>query len=123
MIGSDPTTNDCEFGIAITQQMLTLDRPALHRTQPETTAGNLLERLVKIMNANERLMAELETARARIVRARDYLATPAANTRFGTQNLAHCKGHHRGVLTQIRANRIEANRILGLAGDEGRACS
>jgi hypothetical protein len=111
---TSPENVDCEFGIISSDYAPTIDRPARDRGRPEPTAANPLERLAQLMHSNDRLMEELATVRRRIVRAREYMLSPKRNFRFAAENLAHCKNKHRGVLAQLRANRIEANRILGL---------
>lgn len=84
-------------------------------------AANPLERMAQLVRSNDLLMGELEKARGRVVRARLALETPAGNTRLGSLYLEHCKSKHRGVLAQLRANRIEANRLLGFPSDAGDA--
>lgn len=89
---------------------------ANHPTKTERTpsvASNPLERLAQLVNANDRLMDELTTSRARIVSARAYLDRPGCNTRFGSAHLERCRTRHSGILAQLRANRIEALRLLG----------
>jgi hypothetical protein len=98
----------------------TLDRPARAEQDP-AVASNPLERLAQLVNANDRLMDELTTSRARIVSARAYLDRPGCNTRFGSAHLERCRGRHSGILAQLRANRIEALRLLGEGGSDNRS--
>lgn len=112
----------CEFGILDRVEAGWAEGPGREGRQATDPSG-VLGRLVRLVQANDQLMEELATIRRRIVRARDYLDSSGCNLRFGAENLAYCKSKHRGVLAQLRANRIEANRILGLDGDEGRAAS
>jgi hypothetical protein len=79
-------------------------------------ASNPLERLSQLVNANDQLMDELTTSRARIVSARAYLDRPGCNARFGSAHLERCRARHSGVLAQLRANRIEALHLLGEGG-------
>jgi len=79
-------------------------------------ACNPLERLTQLVHSNDRLMDELTTSRARIMAARAYLDRPGCNTRFGSAHLERCRNRHSGILAQLRANRIEALRLLGEKG-------
>jgi hypothetical protein len=79
-------------------------------------APNPLERLSQLVDANDQLMDELTTSRARIVSARAYLDRPGCNARFGSAHLERCRTRHSGVLAQLRANRIEALHLLGEGG-------
>lgn len=75
-------------------------------------AANPLERLVQLMQSNDRLMAELGASRERIVQARAYLDQPGCNAGFGVTYLERCRSKHSGILAQLRANRIEALGLL-----------
>ena len=89
-----------------------LSSPA--RNEPTASnAPNPLERLAQLVLANDRLMDELATSRARIVAARVYLDGPESNVRFGSAHLERCRIKHSGILSQLRANRIEALHLLG----------
>jgi uncharacterized membrane protein len=88
-----------------------------------SVASNPLERLAQLVNANDRLMDELTTSRARIVAARAYLDRPGCNARFGSAHLERSRGRHSGILAQLRANRIEALRLLGEGGSDTRSGS
>ena len=79
-------------------------------------AANPLERLAQLVNSNERLMDELATSRLRVSDARAYLDAPGCNARFGEAHLDRCRVRHSGILAQLRANRIEALRLLGEGG-------
>jgi hypothetical protein len=95
-----------------------IDRPAWVERVP-LVALNPLERLAQLVNSNDWLMDELTTSRARIVSARAYLDRPGCNTRFGSAHLERCRAKHSGILAQLRANRIEALRLLGEGGSDG----
>jgi hypothetical protein len=82
-------------------------------TPPASSATNPLERLAQLVIANDRLMDELTTSRARIVSARAYLDRPGCNVSFGSAHLERCRDKHAGILAQLRANRIESLRLLG----------
>lgn len=82
-------------------------------TPPAASATNPLERLTQLVIANDRLMDELTTSRARIVSARAYLDRPGCNLSFGSAHLERCRGKHAGILAQLRANRIESLQLLG----------
>jgi hypothetical protein len=100
-----------------------LEATPLHRSawaeQVLPVASNPLERLAQLVNANDWLMDELTTSRARIVSARAYLDRPGCNTRFGSAHLERCRARHSGILAQLRANRIEALRLLGEGRSDG----
>jgi hypothetical protein len=94
------------------------------RAEPTpAVASNPLERLSQLVNANDRLMDELTTSRARIVAARAYLDRPGCNARFGSAHLERSRGRHSGILAQLRANRIESLRLLGEGGSAARSGS
>jgi hypothetical protein len=84
--------------------------------QAHAVAPNPLERLSQLMISNDRLMDELTTSRARIVAARSYLDRPGCNARFGSAHHDRCRARHSSILAQLRANRIEALRLLGERG-------
>jgi hypothetical protein len=86
--------------------------------QAPPTATNALERLAQLVDANDRLMDELTTSRARIVAARNYLDRPGCNARFGMAHLERCRDRHSGILAQLRANRIEALSLLAEGGSD-----
>jgi hypothetical protein len=93
--------------------------PRVRRSEPTPPiASNSLERLAQLMIANDRLMDELVTSRARIVAARAYLDRPECNPRFGSAHLERSRLKHSGILAQLRANRIEALRLLGDGGSD-----
>jgi hypothetical protein len=98
---------------AVGLQDLAMSPAQAERThQGPPTAANPLERLAQLVNSNDRLMDELTTSRARIVSARNYLDRPGCNARFGKAHLERCRDRHSGILAQLRANRIEALRLL-----------
>jgi hypothetical protein len=121
MIGHIAATLECETGTTAYHVALKTDRRPIDRPTRGREAVNPLERLVQLMQSNDRLASELELARGRIVRARAALSTPAGNTRVGAQYLALCKTKHRGILAQLRANRHEVNEILGMGDGQDRA--
>jgi hypothetical protein len=71
-----------------------------------------LERLAQLVIANDRLMDELATSRAKIVAARNYLDRTGCNLRFGSAHLDRCRTRHSAILAELRANRIEALDLL-----------
>jgi hypothetical protein len=109
------TTASTVYGIETTQ---THAIPTPSRPQPAT---NPLERLAQLVHSNDRLMDELTTSRARIVSARSYLDRPGCNVQFGSAHLERCRTRHSGILAQLRANRIEALRLLGEGSEDGRS--
>ena len=76
---------------------------------------NPFERLVQIMKENDDLLAALRQLGARLAQARAYLAEPGCNAALGNANLLRVKTKHSCVLVLLRANRIEAQRILAEA--------
>ena len=88
--------------------------PPAPRPRPKPPiASNALERLAQLMISNDRLMDELVTSRARIIAAQAYLDKPGCNNRFGSAHLERSRAKHSAILTQLRANRIEALQLLG----------
>lgn len=87
-------------------------------SSPPPIAVNPLERLAQLLRANERLMGDLATSRARIWDARAYLDGPGGDLHFGEAHLDRCRIKHSGILAQLRANRIEALGLLA-AGKSG----
>jgi hypothetical protein len=74
---------------------------------------NPLERLTQIVQSNDHLLGELQKFRGKVNCARAYLDDPRCNIVLGTVSLNWARTKHTGVLAQLRANRIEANHILG----------
>jgi hypothetical protein len=70
------------------------------------------ERLVRLLQSNERLFAEQTALLARIRAARAYLAQPDRNLKLGQVHLEHLRAKYSGVLAHLRANRLEANSLL-----------
>ncbi len=113
-----PTSVSIASGITVadlqTSTMAAPDRVRPRRsTLPPATASNPLERLAQLVIANDRLMEELATSRARIAAARVYLDSSDCNVGFGSAHLERCRSKHSGILAQLRANRIEALHLLG----------
>jgi hypothetical protein len=114
-----PTLASFAYEIMPTEPQVqpTPGRPRLEHSIPTPViAANPLERLAQLMNSNERLMDELATSRLRVSDARAYLDVPGCNLRFGEAHLDRCRTRHSGILSQLRANRIEALRLLGEGG-------
>jgi hypothetical protein len=113
-----PTPAPVAHGIPFTHSPFGSTPPArpTRLEQGPTVASNPLERLAQLVNSNDWLMDELTTSRARIVSARAYLDRPGCNARFGSAHLERCRTRHSGILAQLRANRIEALRLLGEGG-------
>jgi hypothetical protein len=86
----------------------------LARLDPVAPAvANPLERLAQLVIANDRLIDDLARSRSRIIAALTYLDEPGCNSRFGSAHLERCRNRHALILAQLRANRIEALRLLG----------
>jgi hypothetical protein len=79
---------------------------------PSTPPPNPLERLAQLVHANDRLIDDLTSSRARIVAALTYLDKPDCNIAFGSAHLQRCRTRHARILAQLRANRIEALDLL-----------
>lgn len=73
-------------------------------------------RMVRLVQSNERLFAELRANRTRMAEARFYLARPDANTALGCARLEHLRARHSAILGQLRANRFEAWELLAHCG-------
>lgn len=81
--------------------------------------STMIERLVRILQRNERLIAEQRALTDRLRRARAYLAEPGCNLRLGTAQLSYLRVKYSGVLAHLRANRREARDIVaGLDPDQ-----
>jgi hypothetical protein len=78
----------------------------------EDDAPLLIGRLIRIFRSNERLFAELRTLSQRLRSSRAYLAEPGCNLSLGTAYYDYWRAKHSGVLTFLRANRLEARRLL-----------
>jgi hypothetical protein len=82
-------------------------------TTLEAEAPGEFGRLVRIYRSNERHLSELKALAARIAQARQYLAKAGSNRPLGQAQLDRLRMKHSAALVQLRANRIEAGRILG----------
>ena len=110
----NPTGAVCETIIADPPTPAKGSTRAAAQRPGSSVVPNPLERLAQLVIANDRLMDDLGTSRSSIDAARAYLDTPGCNARFGSTHLDRCRARHSGILSQLRANRIEA---LGLLGD------
>ena len=77
--------------------------------RPEDDFG----RLIRIVESNERLFDGLRALTRRLEDARAYLAEPGCHRHLGQANLAYLKVKYSGVLALLRANRLEAQALLG----------
>jgi hypothetical protein len=72
----------------------------------------LVERLVALLRSNQRLSQELEALGLKLQRARAYAAQAGSTSRLATANLRHVKTKYSALLTQLRANRLEALELV-----------
>lgn len=92
------------------------------RTQVECSgeaarATNPFERLVQIIQSNDRLLAELRRAERRLEQAIAYTSDPDSARDLGTALLAHARQKRARLVTQLRSNRTEALAILAGESD------
>jgi hypothetical protein len=73
---------------------------------------HLAERLVQIWTTNVRKFAELRASRAKMDRARAYLASPGCNGTLGRAQLKVLERKHWKHLADLRANRRRAWKVL-----------
>jgi len=79
----------------------------------EISLGNPFAKLVQILKWNECLLGDLQRWNGQLEEARDYLVRPGSNVVLGMATLERAKRRRSAVLCRLRANRIEADRILG----------
>ena len=79
-------------------------------------AAENCERLVVLFRDNERLIAALQTVSQRLHAVRGYVAEPDCNVGLGGAYYLYWRTRHSGVLTMLRANRLEGRRILERLG-------
>ncbi len=83
-----------------------------------TTVGSVaapegdLDRLVRLTRCSARFARELERLTLRLRTVRTYLARPGSNPILGRAYESSVRESRSRVLTQLRANRIEARRLL-----------
>ncbi len=70
------------------------------------------ERMVALLRSNERLFGTLDGVSQRLHEVRTYLAQDDCNVSLGRECYRYWRSRHSGVLTQLRANRLEARRVL-----------
>ncbi|CAN5602598.1 hypothetical protein BH23PLA1_BH23PLA1_14290 [soil metagenome] len=78
-----------------------------------TDHGNAFGRAVRLVQDNERLFAALHATTIQLRRARIYLADPTSNPTLAKLHLDRIRTRRSGILAQLRANRIEAQDLLG----------
>ena len=82
-------------------------------TRAVQAESNPFGRLVQLVQVNERLIADLDQLGRRQADARAYLSRSDCNLKLGTALVAFLKAKRSGILCQLRANRIEAEQIVG----------
>jgi hypothetical protein len=70
------------------------------------------ERIVQLVQSNDRLFTERDALLAKLEQARGYLADPDSNRNFAQAYLNHLRLKHSSVVARLRANRLEARQIL-----------
>lgn len=70
-------------------------------------------RLVRLVQENERLLAELDSVRAKVRVAWSYASEPGSNASLAMAHLERLRLKRSALLTHLRANRIEARELLG----------
>jgi hypothetical protein len=68
--------------------------------------------MVALLRSNERLFGTLDGVSQRLHEVRTYLAQDDCNVSLGRECYRYWRSRHSGVLTQLRANRLEARRVL-----------
>jgi hypothetical protein len=71
------------------------------------------DRMVVLLRSNERLFGTLEGVSQRLHEVRAYLAQDDCNHSLARECYRYWQTRHSGVLTQLRANRLEARHVLG----------
>ncbi|MEO6807576.1 MAG: hypothetical protein ABI353_00485 [Isosphaeraceae bacterium] len=79
-------------------------------------APSAFGRLILIARSNEQYLGQLDALNVRIGQARTQLDNAHGEARVERAYLTHLKTKRSGVLAQLRANRIEAEQILGDSG-------
>jgi hypothetical protein len=74
---------------------------------------NAFGRIVSLFRSNEFLFSELQNVKLKLARARVYRDTPGSNPVLAEAHVLQLRARHSAVLTMLRANRIEARRLLG----------
>src|ERR1700722_8330291 len=80
--------------------------PIVSGPRAEGTAGGF-DRVVTLLQSNERLFGALEGVSQRLHEVRTYLAQDDCNVSLGRECYRYWRTRHSGVLTQLRANRLE----------------
>jgi hypothetical protein len=69
-------------------------------------------RLIQLVRSNERLFVVLRDLAGRLHGVRSYLTRADCNVRLGKAYYQYWRARHSGVLAFLRANRLEARRLL-----------
>jgi hypothetical protein len=78
--------------------------------------GDTFGQIVALYHSNEFLFSELQNVKLKLARARAYRDTAGSNPVLAGAYLLQLRARHSAVLTMLRANRIEARRLLGDPG-------
>lgn len=110
---------DSFAGLALADDSDRIDGLDVER-HAESAPSHDFRTLVRLVNDNERLFAELESIQMKIRAAWAYLAEPGHNPGLALTHLDRLRMKRSAVLSHLRANRIEARALLGrpLPGDE-----
>jgi len=82
---------------------------------PRETVSQLpdpFESLVHLYQSDALLLNELRSINLKVTQARDYLARVGSNPILGSVHLTRLRARRSAVLTVLRANRLEADRLL-----------
>jgi len=90
-------------------------RPEPLQVEPKTDPlePRTFERLIRLVQENERLFDRLDANRAAAAECWTYLARPGSNTALALARLERLRTARSAILTRLRANRIEARELLG----------
>lgn len=81
-------------------------------TTPATEPEPDIVRLMRLLRRNGELLRQLRPAAARLARALDYQAGPAAAPLLAGCLVDHATRRYESILAEIRANRAEADEIM-----------
>src|SRR5947209_4551 len=86
------------------------------RSVGEPEAPNPLARLIRIVRENDDALGRLEAQARRLSRAWAYADDPESNPALGSALVEHAHRGYVRLLDILRANRAEAQAILGQSG-------